>query len=87
VKSQTSSLGKSKHKRSIKYIAIEEKAVAFVSLLCNRTKPLPVTLSTVKEYAEQVAKNLGGMALVSVKLHGKTDEVDREPIKKRILEI
>ncbi len=55
-----SSLGQSKHKRSIKFIAIEEKIVAFVSLLRNRTKPLPVILSIVKEYAEQVAQNLGG---------------------------
>ncbi len=54
-----SSLGQSKRRRSIKFIAIEEKVVAFVSLLRNRTKPLPVSLSIVKEYAEQVAQKLG----------------------------
>ncbi len=53
------SSGKPKRKRSIKYSAIEENVVAFVSLLRNRTKPLPVTLSIVKEYAEQVAQTLG----------------------------
>ena len=51
--------GDTKCKRLVKYSAIEEKVVAFISLLRNRTKPLPVTLSTVKEYAEQVAKTLG----------------------------
>ena len=39
-------------KLSLKYIAIKE-VVVFVNLLWNRTKPLPVTLSIVKEYAEQ----------------------------------
>ena len=38
---------------------IEEKVVDFVNLLRNRTKPLPVTLSIIREYAEQVAKDLG----------------------------
>ena len=37
-----SSLDESKCMHSIKYIAIEEKVSAFVSLLYNRTKPLPV---------------------------------------------
>ena len=41
------------------YNVIDEKVVAFVNLLRNRTKPLPVTLSTVREYAEQVKKDLG----------------------------
>ena len=45
--------------REIKYRAIEEKVVAFVCLLRNRHKPMPVSLSIVKEYAEQVAKSLG----------------------------
>ena len=34
--------GDSKRKPSVKYIAIEEKVAAFVNLLRNRTKPLPV---------------------------------------------
>ena len=54
-----SSSGDTKRKRSVKYSAIEQKVIAFVSLLHNRTKPLPVTLSIVKECAEQVAKTLG----------------------------
>ena len=52
------SSGDSKRKRSVKYIAIEEKVVEFVNLLQNRTKPLPVTLRIVKEYADQVAQKL-----------------------------
>ena len=42
----------------IKYQPIEEKVVTFISLLCNRRKPMPISLSIVKEYAEQVAKFL-----------------------------
>ena len=41
--------------REIKYRAIEEKVIAFISLPRNRCKPKPVSLSIVKEYAEQVA--------------------------------
>ena len=48
-----------KRKRLVKYNVIDENVVAFVNLLRNRTNPLPVTLSIVREYAEQVAKNLG----------------------------
>ena len=36
---------------------MEEKVVAFISLLCNKHKPKPVSLSIVKECAEQVAKS------------------------------
>ena len=43
--------------REIKYRAIEEKVVAFISLPRNRRKPKPVSLSIVNEYAEQVAKS------------------------------
>ena len=42
--------------REIKYRAIEEEEVAFISLLRNRRKPKPVSLNILKEYAEQVAK-------------------------------
>ena len=60
VKSQMlSSSGETKRKLSIKYSVIEEKVVASVNLLWNRTKPLPVTVRIVKEHAEQVAQMLG----------------------------
>ena len=42
----------------IKYKPIEEKVVSFISLLRNRRKPTPVSLSIVEECAEQVAKSL-----------------------------
>ncbi len=69
-----SSLGKSKRKRPIKYIAIEEKVVAFVYLLHNRTKPLPVTLSIAKEYAELVAQKLGETIFVHLQVGGKSQK-------------
>ena len=51
--------GDLRRNREIKYRAIEEKVVAFVSLLRNRRKPMPISLSIIKVYAEQVAKSLG----------------------------
>ena len=45
------STGDVKRKRLVKYNVIDKKVVAFVNLLRNRTKPLSVTLSIVREYA------------------------------------
>ena len=42
-----------------KVFIVEEKVVAFVSLLRNGRKPMPISLSIIKVYAEQVAKSLG----------------------------
>lgn len=46
------------HNHEVKYRAVEEKVVAFISLLHNRCKPTPVSLSIIKEYAKQIAKSL-----------------------------
>ena len=53
------STGELKCKHTVKYSIIEEKVVAFVILLRNRSKPLPISLSIIREYAEQVAISLG----------------------------
>ena len=45
--------------RPTRYGAIEEKVVAFVTLLRNRPKPLPVSFSMIRAKAEEVAKSLG----------------------------
>ena len=45
--------------RSTKYGAIEEQVILFVTLLHNRPKPLPVSLSLIKAKADEVAKSLG----------------------------
>ena len=52
LKEQLTASGDLRRNREIKYRAIEEKVVAFLSLLRNRRKPMPVSLSIVKEYAE-----------------------------------
>ena len=53
--------GDLRRNREIKYRAIEEKVVAFVSPLHNRRKSMPISLSIIKVhvYAEQVAKFYG----------------------------
>ena len=48
-----------KHNRSAQYGTIEERVVAFVTLLHNMPKPLPVSFSTIKAKAEEMAKSLG----------------------------
>lgn len=84
--------------RPIQYGAIEEKVVAFVTLLRNRPKPLPVSL---RAKAEEVAKSLGETKFKassgwwekirkrngigkSVHLHGEAGEVDHDQIKDKI---
>ncbi len=81
--------------------SFKEKSVTFISIFCNRTKPLPVALSIAKEYTEQVPMTLGekdlrvggekwGKEIVaigeSVQLHGEADEVDHLKIKEKILD-
>ena len=41
------------------YGFIEDKVVNYVNLLRIRAKPLPVCLSTIQEYAREVAKSRG----------------------------
>ncbi len=48
--------------RPTQYGKIEERVVAFVAMLRNRPKPLPVSVSMVKAKAEEVAKSLGESA-------------------------
>ena len=48
-----------KRNRPTQYGAIEERVVAFVTLLCNMPKPLPVSFSIIKAKAEEMAKSLG----------------------------
>ena len=45
--------------RSTQYGAIEERVVAFVTLLRTMPKPLPVSFSIIKAKAEEMAKSLG----------------------------
>ena len=58
LKQHLTASGDLRRNREIKYRAIEEKVVAFLSLLRNRRKPMPVSLSIVKEY---VAKSLNSV--------------------------
>ncbi len=48
-----------KRNRPIHYGAIEEKVVAFITLLRHRPKPIPISFGIIKAKAEEVAKNLG----------------------------
>ena len=48
-----------KRSRPTKYGMIEERVVAFLTLLRNRPKPLPVSFSIIKAKAEEVAESLG----------------------------
>ena len=43
-----------KHSRPTQYGAIEERVVAFVTLLRNRSKPLPVSFSMIKAEDKEV---------------------------------
>ena len=89
--------GNLRRNRVIKYRAIEEKVVAFISLLRNSRKPKPVSLNIVKEYAEQVAfKASNGWWQKLMKrnsigkgehLHGEAGDVNPEEIKERIQDI
>ena len=89
--------------RPTQYGAIGERVVAFVTLLCNMPKPLPVSFSIIKSKAEE-AKSLGETNFKvssgwwekvrkrndigkSVRLHGEAGEVDHEQIKSKIVEI
>ena len=72
-----------------------------MSLLRNRSKSLLISLSIIREYAEQVAISLGEKDFQassgwwekrncigkSVRLHSETGEVDHDKIKEKILEI
>ena len=48
-----------KHNCPTQYGVIEERVVAFVTLLRNMSKPLPVSFSIIKAKAEEMAKSLG----------------------------
>ena len=66
--------------------------VSFVTLLRNRPKPLPVSLSLVKAKAEEVAQSLhlkhqlgGGKTKWSIQLHGEAGDVNRDEIMEKIV--